>query len=188
MKKMNFGIQVGVAVGLVLLAVVWRLFVDEWAFAYNLELITGASLVAAVFLHRYFALIVPMAAMFLSDIVIGNSDVAIFTWSAFLVIGLAGLVLRRLQGQDGKLLLGTAGMGLGAAVWFFLWTNGGVWLMADGSFYPKNLDGLMMSYAYGLPFFRTTLVSGVVLAPIMMAAAIYAPRLIQATSRRLALR
>lgn len=185
-KKLLY--QIGIAVGLVGLAVAWRIINDTWGIAYNLELVTAVSLVAAVFLHRYFALVVPLVAIFLSDVVIGNSDIAVFTWSAFLMIGMAGLVLRRWKGQDGKLLMATTGMGLGAAVWFFLWTNGGVWLMADGSFYPKTWEGLMMSYAYGLPFFRTTLVSGMILAPAVMATAIHAPRLVEATSKRLAIR
>ncbi len=184
----NLLLQIMVATGLVAVAVMWRFVNSEWAAAYNLELITGVSLVAAVFLHRYFAVIVPLAAVFLSDVVIGNTEIALFTWSAFAVIGVAGLVLRRWRGQDGKLLLGSAGIGLGAAVWFFLWTNGGVWLMGDGSFYPKTLDGLLLSYAYGLPFFRSTLASGLILAPAIMAAAIYAPRMIGTTSKRLAFR
>ena len=188
MKKKDLFTQIGLAIGLVGLAVVWRIINDSFGFAYNLELVTGVSLVAAVFLHRYFALIVPLASVFLSDVVIGNSDIAVFTWSAFLVIGLAGMVLRRWKSQDGKLLLGTAGMGVGAAVWFFFWTNGGVWLMGDGSFYSKTWDGLMMSYTYGLPFFRATFLSGAVLAPVVMAAAIYAPRLVETTSKKLALR
>lgn len=183
----NLLFQVMVAVGLVVLAVMWRFVNSEWAVAYNLELITGVSLVAAVFLHRYFAVIVPLAAVFLSDLVIGNSQIALFTWSAFAVIGLAGLLLRRWRGQGGKLLLGTAGMGVGAAVWFFVWTNGGVWLLGDGSFYPKTWDGLLLSFTYGLPFFRTTLVSGLILAPAIMAAAIYVHRVAVSPAKKLAL-
>lgn len=180
--------QIGIASGLVLVAVLGRLINDEWMVAYNLEFVTGASLVAAVFLHRYFALIVPLAILFMSDVVIGNSEVAVFTWSAFMMIGAAGLVLRRWKGHDGKLLLGTAGMGLGGAIWFFLWTNGGVWLQGGGVYYPLTWDGLMLAYTYGLPFFRTTLLSGIVVAPAMMAAAMYAPRILESTSKKLALR
>ena len=181
----NLVTQILVAASLVILAVAWRFINSEWALAYNLELVTAASLVAAVFLHRYFAIIVPLMAIFLSDVVIGNSQIALFTWSAFAIIGLSGLILRRWRNQDGKLLLGTAGMGLGAAVWFFLWTNGGVWLLGDGTFYPKTWDGLMLAYTYGLPFFRTTLVSGAILAPAVMAAAIYAPRLVAVPAKKL---
>jgi phosphoglycerol transferase MdoB-like AlkP superfamily enzyme len=184
----KYMIQMAIALGLVSLAVLGRFVNAEWLHVYNLELVTGVSLVAAVFLHRYFALLVPLAAVFLSDAVIGNSQIALFTWSAFVVIGLSGVLLKRWKGQDGKLLAGTAGMGLGAALWFFAWTNFGVWALGDGAFYPKTWDGLMLSYTYGLPFFRATLVSGVVLAPVMMAAAIYTPRMVEATSKRLAVR
>ena len=184
----NLATQILVAAGLITLAVAWRFINSEWALAYNLELVTAASLVAAVFLHRYFAIIVPLVAVFLSDVVIGNSQIALFTWSAFAVIGLSGIALRRWRGQDGKMLLGTAGIGIGAAVWFFLWTNGGVWLLGDGVFYPKTWDGLMLAYTYGLPFFRTTLASGAILAPAVMAVAIYAPRLVATSAKHLAIR
>ena len=180
--------QLGIAAVLVLAAIAWRFVNAEYGVAYNLEIVTAVSLVAAVFLHRYFALLVPLAIVFASDMVIGNTGIAIFTWSAFAVNGVAGLALRRWKGQDAKLIIGTAGMGLGSAVWFFLWTNGGVWLLSDGAFYTKDLSGLLLAYTYGLPFFRTTLMSGVILAPAIMAAAIYAPRLVTVTSSRLALK
>ena len=77
----NLATQILVAAGLITLAVAWRFINSEWALAYNLELVTAASLVAAVFLHRYFAIIVPLVAVFLSDVVIGNSQIALFTWS-----------------------------------------------------------------------------------------------------------
>ena len=55
-KKLLY--QIGIAVGLVGLAVAWRIINDTWGIVYNLELVTAVSLVAAVFLHRYFALVV----------------------------------------------------------------------------------------------------------------------------------
>jgi len=44
-----------------------------------------------------------------------------------------------------------------SSVLFFLITNFGVW--ATGTMYVKNLDGLLQSYAMGLPFFRNTVLS-----------------------------
>lgn len=180
--------QVVVAVGLIGLAVAWRVYNHELMLAPNLELVTGAALVASVFLHRYFALIVPLGAMFVSDAIIGNTDVAIFVWSAFAVIGLVGLLLKRWQGEAKKLILGSAGVGIGGAVFFFLWTNLGVWLLGDGSFYPHTWQGLMTCYAMALPFFRATLISGMVIAPAAVGAALVVRRLAVARSKRLAIR
>ena len=179
--RMNkqFLAEIGIAVLLIVAATAWRVINNRSMIAPNLEIVTAVSLVAAVYLHRYFAVIVPLATMFLSDAIIGNGQVALFVWSAFLVIGLSGLLLKRVSGDSKKLLLGTFGTGLGAAVFFFVWTNFGVWAMGDGSFYPHTWQGLMACYAMGLPFFRNTLVSGVVLAPAAMAVAMYAHRLVK---------
>ena len=91
--------QLGIAAVLVLAAIAWRFVNAEYGVAYNLEIVTAVSLVAAVFLHRYFALLVPLAIVFASDMVIGNTGIAIFTWSAFAVNGVAGLALRRWKGK-----------------------------------------------------------------------------------------
>jgi hypothetical protein len=179
--------QVLIAGGLVAVAVVWRVFNHESMLTPNLELVTAVTLVASVFLHRYFALLVPLAAMLASDLLIGNTDVALFSWSAFALIGLAGLVLRRWKLATGQLVARTTGLGLGAAVFFFVWTNFGVWLMADGSFYPHTWQGLMACYAMAVPFFRATLVSGLVLAPAAMLVAAYVHRLAVARARKLAI-
>lgn len=174
------------ACGLVAAAVAWRLYNHEHMIMPNLELVTAAAFIAGVYLHRYYAVIVPLAALFISDRVIGNNDMAWFVWSAFLVISLSGLYLRRYKAEPEKLVVGTAGMGLGAAVFFFMWTNFGVWLMGDGSFYPHTWAGLMECYTMALPFFRATLMSGVVVAPAAMAVVVYVPRLVESGRQQLA--
>jgi hypothetical protein len=171
------------AAGLVGLAVVWRVINHDTMALPNLELVTAGSLVAAAVLRRPLSLIVPLVALFMSDMLIGNSSVAWFTWSAFLLIGLGGLWLKRFDRQPKKLVLASAGTGLVAGLFFFLWTNLGVWVMGDGSFYPHTWAGLMTCYAMGLPFLRATLISGAVLTPVMMSVAVYAPRLLTLKQR-----
>src|SRR5688500_4354461 len=83
-----------IAAGLIVTAVVWRWVNWRYSVAPNLELVTASALVAAVFLGWRMAIVVPLAAMAISDILIGNSIILVFTWSAFALIGLAGLVLR----------------------------------------------------------------------------------------------
>lgn len=179
-------IEVGVAALLVALAVVWRLVNNVTMAMPNLELVTAASIVAGALLRRPMGAAVPVAVMFLSDLIIGNTGIAWFTWSAFLLIGLSSVWLKRFNGQDGKLVAASAGTGLWAALFFFVWTNFGVWLMGDGNVYPHTLTGLMQCYAMGIPFFRGTLLSGAVLTPALMALALYAPRLLQSKQLKLA--
>lgn len=162
--------------GLVFVAVLWRLINNVTMIAPNVELVTAVSLVAAVYLRKPFALAVPIRAMLLSDVIIGGAGMALFTWSAFILVCLSGLWLKRLQGRAQALVLASAGIGLAGAVFFFLWTNFGVWLLGGGSFYPYTWQGLMLCYAYGLPFFRGTLISGLLLAPAVMLVAVSVPK------------
>lgn len=163
--------------GLVFVAVLWRLINNVTMVAPNVELVTGVSLVGAVYLRRPFALAVPILSMLLSDVIIGGASMALFTWSAFILVCLSGLWLKHLQGRAQALVLASAGIGLAGAVFFFLWTNFGVWLLGDGSFYPYTWQGLMLCYTYGLPFFRGTIMSGLLLAPAAMMVAVYVPKL-----------
>jgi hypothetical protein len=180
--------EVALGIGLVVLAVVWRIVNHTEVIAPNLELVTAASLVASVFMRRPLGLVVTLAILFLSDLLIGNSSIAWFTWSAFGLIGLSGLLLRRWRHNGGRLMLGTVGMGLASALIFFLWTNFGVWWQGSGEFYPHTWQGLMECYAMGLPFFRATLISGVVVAPALMAGVYVAPSLVSRIMPNLASR
>lgn len=158
-----------VAAGLVATAIAWRLINWNYSIAPNLEIVTASTLVAAVFLSRRAALLVPLTIMAVSDIIIGNSMILVFTWSAFALIGLAGLAMRRLGGSPAKLMLTSVLAAIGGSVFFFLYTNFGVWLLGDGSLYAKTWAGLVQCYVMGLPFYRTMLVGNLVLVPTYFA-------------------
>ena len=154
-----------VAMALVATAVAWRVINWQYSVAPNLEIVTASALVAAVFLSRRAGIVVPLMIMAISDIIIGNSMILVFTWSAFALIGLAGLALRRLSGSPAKLMLASVGAAVGGSVFFFLYTNFGVWLLGDGTMYAKTWAGLMQCYTMGLPFYRTMLLGNLVLVP-----------------------
>ncbi len=172
---------------LVLAAVTWRVVNWQYGIAPNLEIVTASALVAATFLTRRLAVVVPLSIMAVSDIIIGNSPILFFTWSAFAIIGLGGLALRRLKGMPGKLMLASLGAGLAGSVFFFLYTNFGVWLLGDGTMYAKTWAGLVQCYVMGLPFYRTMLVGNLVLVPAYFAGALYGPALVRRLSQRMRL-
>jgi hypothetical protein len=166
-----------VAAGLIITAVIWRVANWQYSIAPNLEIVTASALIAGTFLSRRAALVVPLAIMAVSDILIGNSMILLFTWSAFGLIGLAGLVLRRWSGAPARLILASAGLAVGSSVFFFVYTNFGVWLLGDGTMYAKTWSGLMACYTMGLPFFRTMLLGNLVIVPAYFALAALAVRL-----------
>ncbi len=170
---------------LIATAVAWRIINWRYSLAPNLEIVTASTLVAATFLSRRLALVVPLVIMAASDIVIGNSPILVFTWSAFALIAWGGLALRRLRSGRGKLVLASLGAGVAGSVFFFGWTNFGVWLLGDGTMYAHTWSGLVQCYAMGLPFYRTMLVGNLVIVPAYFAAAVYGPELARRVSRRL---
>lgn len=145
-----------IALGLLLLALGERLWFDMGP---NVELVMVSSVLAAVYLGRSWGVMVALLALALSDLVLGNTVIMIFTWSAFGLIAWLGRQIGQWQG--GKRVLLGAGYGAAGAMFFYLYTNFGVWLV--GNLYPLSLAGLMQSYIMGLPFLKIHVVSSVLL-------------------------
>ena len=78
--------------------------------------------------------------------------IMVFTWSAFALIAFWGTLIKR------RALLAGA-YGLAGALFFYFYTNFGVWLI--GGLYPPTFAGLVRSYVMGLPFLRLHAVTSV---------------------------
>ena len=94
---------------LITVAVAWRIINHNYQIAPNLELVTVVSVLAAVTLSWRAALIVPITAMIISDIVIGNSSIFMFTWGTFAVIGVGAVLLRKLNDKPKMQILSSLG-------------------------------------------------------------------------------
>ncbi len=118
---------------------------------------------AAYFSKRWQAFFIPLAATFLSDLVLNNVVYGAYTtgfvafypgagwqYAAYALIVLAGLAIFR----SVKLQTILAGA-LSATVIFFLVSNFGAFL--SNPVYPKTFGGLLTAYAAGLPFAQGTL-------------------------------
>ncbi len=180
---MKISRQTLLALGLIISAVCWRLVNHAYGIAPNLEIVTASTLVAATFLSTRWAFAVPLAIMAASDILIGNSPILFFTWSAFGIIALGGLALRRLKTSPRKLMLASLGAALAGSVFFFVFTNFGVWLIGDGQMYAKDASGLLQSYIMGLPFYRTMLLGNIIIVPSYFVAAVYGPVLFKRAAK-----
>ena len=112
------------------------------------------------FADRRLAFAVPFGALLLSDLVIGLHASLPFVYLAFAAMVLMGIWLNaRLN------LVNLAGATLASSVLFYLVTNFGSWLSHD--MYPLTMEGLMQSYAAGIPFFRNTVLGDVFFVAIM---------------------
>lgn len=120
----------------------------------------------ACFAHRRAAFVVPLAAMFLSDLAIGllsgNLSLGLHRlipviYGSFALIVCLGFWLR-----PRRTVVPIAGAALASSVLFFGLTNFGVWAL--GSWYPKTWDGLVACYVAAIPFFQNTLLGDAVYA------------------------
>jgi len=131
----------------------------------NVELVTLTAVIASMYLGRKWGGILGVLVLLLTDMVIGNTKILLFTWSGFFMIGWGGSVLKKWQGS--RRILAGGLYGAAAALGFYLWTNFGVWLLSG--MYEFTLGGLMRSYMMGLPFLRLHFVSnGLILGGAML--------------------
>ncbi len=147
---------------LVVLAVLFR---TVWHLGPNIEFVTSASFLAATYLGGFWVAVVPFLAMVISDKILTNTNIYLFTWSAFVFIGLADYWLIKKWGRR-KIVLKQTGLGLVAGLFFYLYTNFGVWVLDNFGMYPKTIDGLLRCYLLGLPFLRFNLLGNLVFVPL----------------------
>lgn len=149
MKKVIFAILL-IALGI--------LFRTVWHVGPNVEFVTAATLLAVTYLGRKAGFLVPLVIMTVSDLIIGNTNIFIFTWSAYLMIGiLNGALVKKKNVVIRQTLFGVV-----ASLFFFLWTNFGVWALDSFGMYSKDLSGLVRAYFMGLPFLRFNLIGNLV--------------------------
>jgi hypothetical protein len=118
----------------------------------NFAPIAAIALFGAVYLNKKYALILPLAAMAVSDFFIGFDSLQsrAIVYGSFLLIGGIGYWLR-----NHKSVWTVVGASLVSSVIFFLISN--LPFVHAQSLYPYTWAGTMTSYMNGLPFFRNTL-------------------------------
>jgi len=104
----------------------------------------------AYFNNKKLAFIVPFAALFFSDLVIGLYNGIWVVYLSFALVVAIGLTLK------GRIKLGNVALAsVTASAAFFVVTNFGVW--ASGILYPQTYTGFVACYTAAIPFFQNTL-------------------------------
>jgi hypothetical protein len=117
----------------------------------NLASVTAVALFGGAYLSdTRMAFLVPLAALFLSDLVLGFYHHMAVVYFRFALIVWIGHWLR--TNRSAPRILSAA---LASSILFFVTTNFDVW--AFGSMYPKTVDGLLACYVAAIPFFWNTL-------------------------------
>jgi hypothetical protein len=142
------------------------LFRTVWHIAPNVEFVTVAALLSGWYLGKKWSIAVPLFIMAISDCIIGTTSIFLFTWSAFIIVGFAGFYLNKSVVRNKYTAIKRSILSaVVAGVWFYVWTNFGVWALDSFGMYPKTLSGLISSYIMAIPFFKYNLLSNLIIVP-----------------------
>ena len=123
----------------------------------NFTPVVAAALFAGtVFRSRALALAVPIAAMLLSDLLLGSED-----WRIRAVIYAALIlpVILGIWGQRFRPIVALLPLALSSSLLFFAASNFAVW--AFSGMYPLDFGGLVQCYVLALPFLQNTVAGDV---------------------------
>lgn len=144
--------QILVALGLIALLVVSRCTAHVW----NMTAVGGiAVFAAAYFSNKVLPFIVVATGMIISDLIIGFHNQMLAVYGAYFLMVVVGYSLNLNSPRIQRVSISMA-----ASLLFFLITNFSVW--SGGGLYPLTAEGLKQCYIMGLPFFRSQLLSDVV--------------------------
>lgn len=139
-------------VGILLIGIIGRLIPHPA----NMTPLLGVSLLAGSTLPRKYALSTILLILLLSDVLLSIinhyalfGSWSFFTYSGYLLITAIGLKIQKINLNNLKLVLALS-------LFYWLWTNFGVWLLSD--LYIKSVAGFVACYTAALPFLRNALV------------------------------
>ena len=98
-----------------------------------------------------FSIIAPLAAMLISDLIIGMHSLMLWTYAPIIFLS----CLTYYFNQDSILRIGT--LAVVSPMVFFLVSNFGVWI--SGSSYTEDMSGLIDCYFNAIPFYASSAIS-----------------------------
>ena len=114
----------------------------------------------AYFNKKWAAFLVPLAAMFVTDLFLGFHPIIWAVYLSFGLIVVIGMVMIK-QKKVGNIFFAS----VTSSVLFFIITNFGVWLSTP--YYTKTGTGLMACFTAAIPFFHQTLLGDLFFVTIM---------------------
>ncbi len=140
----------------------------------NFTPVISIALFAGAYLQKKFAFLVPLAAMLMSDLIVGFYNpvsMAFVYGSLLLIVALGSTMNNKIS------IMKIGGFSLTGAVFFFVLTNFGVWIVPN-SMYPRTFAGLVECYTMAIPFFGNTLYSAMIYSAVMFGVYETAERLV----------
>ena len=178
---------------LVLIAIVYRVVIGvagmthmEWL--HNFSPFAAIALCGAIYFPRRIAIVAPLAAFFVSDLILNayylatphvTSIVSVRMIPEYLALGLSAAIGWKLRANPkAGLILGASVLG---SIAFYVITNTGDWLVEP--LYAKTFAGWVQALTTGLPgypptitFFRNTVASDLLFTAMFVACMAWQPR------------
>jgi hypothetical protein len=124
----------------------------------NVSPMTSISLFGGAKLSRSTAFLLTFATLIASDVLLSlvQGHEAFGPWTFFTYTGFAAIVFAGSFLKNSGAIR-TVGFLLGSSLFFWIWTNFGIWATGQYGIYPRNLEGLAACYVAALPFLRNAL-------------------------------
>jgi hypothetical protein len=123
--------------------------------------------------RRGLAFVAPLAALLLSDAVLGFYRGMSFVYGSMMLVVVIGWWL-----SSRRTPLRIGGAAVASSVLFYVLTNFGMWLFSG--FYPRTLAGLEACYIAAIPFFQNTLAGDLFFTTLLFGGFAIAERLLPA--------
>ena len=136
----------------------------------NFVPVAAIAVFAGAYLNKRMTIFIPLAIMMITDLIIGLHDVVLYTWGAFLLIGLMNTWLKN-RVTAGNVFIST----VISAMLFFIITNFGVWL----AWYAHTWEGFTTCYINAIPFLRNRLLGNIIYAAALFGSYELAKRLLE---------
>jgi hypothetical protein len=144
--KEIFNTKVLVVAGIILFAAVMRL-IPHYP---NFTPVAAIALFGGAHLGRkWLSFFIPLAALFISDMILGFHGFMLPVYVSFAIVVLLGTRIGKIG------IPAVAGASVASSALFFIITNFAVWV--GSPFYSQTFAGLMQSYTMAIPFFHTSL-------------------------------
>ena len=114
----------------------------------------------AYFNKKWAAFLVPLAAMIITDLILGFHETMWAVYLSFALIVVIGMMMLK-EKKVGNIFFAS----VISSVSFFIITNFGIWLSTP--YYEKTGAGLAMCYTAAIPFFHQTLLGDLFFVAIL---------------------
>jgi len=126
----------------------------------NLSPIAAMALFGGVYLkNRKIALLVPILALFISDLFLGFHSSMWAVYGSFILVVILGTLIKKVN------FINIFSAAIASSLLFFIITNFAVW--TQGSFYPMSFSGLVECYTMGIPFLKNTIIGDLLFSGVI---------------------